>query len=100
MAMSCKALHVASLATLIVLAGCETVHDNGSTDPGFGEAARYNAAIQTIDPDPVEVAGAAVPGDSGALGVAAVKRYRTGTVRAVEKIQTTGGTSGPSGPKR
>ena len=35
------------------------------------------------------------PGDSGAKGAAAVKRYRTDAVKQVEATQTTSGGSGP-----
>ena len=100
MAMSFKALLLLPLAALAVVSGCETIHPNGSTDPGFGETARYNAAIQTIDPDPRVVAGAAQAGDNGAVGAAAAKRYRTDTVKPVERVQTTSNTSGSSGPQR
>jgi len=85
---------------LLLATGCDTIHPNGSLDPGFGEAARYNAAIQTIDPDPRVVAGAAMPGANGAVGAASAKRYRTDAVKPVERVDTTGGTSGSSGPKR
>lgn len=81
--------------TLVLLAGCDTVYpQSGSTDPGFGEAVKYNAAIQTIDPDPVYAEGDSQPGDSGAKGAAAVRRYRTDAVKPVETIQTSTG-SGP-----
>ena len=97
--MSCNALRLTPLAALLLLGGCETVGPNGSLDPGFGESARYNAAMHIIDPDPKVAAGAAMPGDSGAMGAAAVKRYRTNTVKATEQVNTTGGTSGSSGPR-
>ena len=90
---------LAPIVALMLIAGCDTVHPNGSLDPGFGETARYNAAIQTINPDPRVAEGAAMPGDNGAAGAAAAKRYRTDTVKPVERITTTSGTSG-SGPQR
>ena len=62
-----------------------------SPDPGFGEAAKYNAAAQTIDPDPVYAEGGSQPGDSGAKGTAAVKRYRTDAVKQVDAALTTSG---------
>jgi len=96
MAMFSKPLRLAPVFLLI--AACDTVHPNGSLDPGFGETARYNAALQTIDPDPRVVAGAAMPGDNGARGAAAGRRYRTDTVKPIERIATTSGTS--SGPQR
>jgi hypothetical protein len=97
MAMSCKPWRLVPIAAAMLLGACDTIHPNGSTDPGFGEAARYNAALQTIDPDPVAVAGAAMPGASGALGAAAAKRYRTDTVKHVVPMATTASSTG-SGP--
>ncbi len=94
MAMSYKVARLAPFAALMFVAGCDTIHPNGSLDPGFGEIARYNADLQIIDPDPVVVAGAAQPGDNGATGAAAARRYRTGTVTPVVAVQTTSGTSG------
>ena len=97
--MSFNPLRLAPLAALALIGGCDTVHPNGSGDPGFGESARYNAALQTIDPDPRVAEGAAMPGSNGAVGAAAAKRYRTNTVKPVEVIQTTGGSTGSSGPR-
>ncbi|HEU4704716.1 MAG TPA: hypothetical protein VFS45_03280 [Sphingomicrobium sp.] len=92
--MSSRRLLVAPL-TLVLLAGCDTIHpQSGSPDPGFGEAVKYNAAIQTIDPDPVYAETDSQPGDSGAKGAAAVRRYRTDAVKPVETITTSSG-SGP-----
>ena len=95
MATSFKPPRLAAVMVFVLVAGCDTVHANGSTDPGFGETAKYNAALQVIDPDPVVVAGAATPGGNGAVAAAAGKRYRTGTVTPVVQVQTTGGSSGP-----
>ncbi|HET7708789.1 MAG TPA: hypothetical protein VFK50_04545 [Sphingomicrobium sp.] len=92
--MSSRRLLVAPL-TLVLLAGCDTIYpQSGSPDPGFGEAVKYNAAIQTIDPAPVYDENGSQPGDSGAKGAAAVKRYRTDAVKPVETISTSSG-SGP-----
>ncbi len=92
--MSSRRLLVAPLS-LALLAGCDTVYpQSASPDPGFGEAVKYNAAIQTIDPDPVYAASDSQPGDSGAKGAAAVKRYRTDAVKPVETLTTSSG-SGP-----
>lgn len=86
----------AATIALALLAGCDTVNpQTGSLDPGFGEAVKYNAAIQTIDPDPVYAEDGAQPGDSGAKGAAAVKRYRTDAVKEVEQVETTTSGSGP-----
>ena len=92
-------LCLAPIAGLMLLGGCDTVHPNGSLDPGFGETARYNAALQTIDPDPQVAEGAAMPGDNGAVGAAAAKRYRTDTVKPVERVQTSITTTGSAGPR-
>ena len=91
----------ASLGVL-VLAACNTVTPRpnpltGSMDPGFGEAVKYDMAIQVIDPDPVYPEDASRPGDSGAKGAEAVKRYRTDKVKDVEVMETTSGTT--SGPQ-
>ena len=82
------------LAALLALGGCNTANSAiGSGDTRFGEAAKYNAAVQTINPDPVYAADGALPGDSGAKAAAATKRYRTDAVKAVEEIKTTSGGS-------
>lgn len=93
--MSSRLLSAAPLA-LLMLSGCDTLNQNNiSPDPAFGEATKYNAAIQTIDPDPVYTEADSQPGDSGAKGAAAVKRYRTDAVKDVERITTVGTSSGP-----
>lgn len=81
-----------------LLAGCNTINPvSQSVDPGFGEAFKYNAAIQTIDPAPAYAETDAQPGESGALGAEAVKRYRSGQVKQIEQITTTTGTSSSGG---
>jgi len=88
---------LATPAALMLLAGCNTVYEHsGSTDPGLGEAAKYNMAVQTIDPDPVYTADGAQPGEDGAKGAAAVKRYRTDAVKALQ-IQSSTTSSGGGG---
>jgi hypothetical protein len=80
------------------LCACGTVNKNiGQEDPAFGEAAKYNAAIQTINPAPVYSENGAQPGDNGDRGAAAVKRYRTDQVKQVESMGTTSGSGGSSG---
>lgn len=77
---------------LAMLAACNTVNpQTGSVDPAFGEALKYDMAIQTIDPDPVYAEGDAEPGEHGEKGAAAVQRYRTDKVKQVEQVATTGG---------
>jgi len=77
----------------VVLAGCLN-EPIAQRDPGLGEAVKFNAAAQTINPDPVYPEGSARPGDSGERGVKAVERYRKGQVKPVEAMQTTSGTTG------
>ena len=67
------------------------------TDVGFGESVKYAQAVQTIDPDPVYGPDAAQPGDNGAKGAAAVKRYRTDSVKDVEQTSTKSGAGGGGG---
>ena len=93
--MSCR-LIIAS-AVLAVLGGCAVNPVSQSVDPGMGEAVKYNAAIQTIDPDPVYAADGAQPGDNGEVGATAVKRYRTDQVKAVQTQTTTAGSGGGGG---
>ena len=80
------------------LGACNTVHEqSASVDPGMGEATKYNMAVQTIDPDPVYSADGAQPGDAGDKGAAAVKRYRTDAVKAVQAQSTASSGSGGGG---
>ena len=97
--MSSKVLLGTPIA-LLLLGGCDTLNQNNlSPDPGFGEAVKYNAAVQIIDPDPVYDANGAQPGDNGEKAAAAVKRYRTDQVKKVEVMTTTTGSGSGSGPK-
>ena len=89
--MSFRLIIAAPLVTF-VLAGCDTINQNNiSPDPAFGEATKYNAAVQIIDPDPIYGEVDSQPGDSGAKGAAAVKRYRSDQVKPVEAITTSSG---------
>ena len=89
-----------SLATL-GLCACSTVNKNiGQEDPGMGEAVKYDAALQTINPAPVYGPGGAQPGDNGDSGAQAVKRYRSGLVKALETIGTTSGSGSSGGSPR
>jgi hypothetical protein len=65
-------------------------------DPGFGEAVRYDAAIQTIDPDPVYPANALQPGYHGEKAQKATERYRKGTTKPIRRESTSSGGSGGS----
>ena len=85
---------LAPMVGLFALAGCNTTNTHiGDEDPGMGEAVKYNAALQTINPTPVYPATAAQPGGNGEVGAKAVKRYRTDSVKPVETMQTTGGSA-------
>ena len=88
-----------ALLALGSLGACNTVYEtSGSVDPGLGEAAKYNMAVQTIDPDPVYSPEGAQPGDAGDKGAAAVKRYRTDAVKTVQ-AQSTASSAGGGGPQ-
>ena len=76
-------------AALVALAGCAPV------DPGFGEALRYDMAIQTVNPDPVYPEDGAKPGDSGAKGAEAVKKYRQGQTKPLRTETTSSVGGGP-----
>lgn len=92
--MSCKRLILAAVGCA-ALAACNTTHKNiGTEDPFFGESVRYNAALQTINPDPVYPEGGAEPGDNGAKGAAAVKRYRNDEVNARHKQEVNAARAG------
>lgn len=95
--MSCKLALVA--VSLLLTCGCQTGYTKhiGDEDPGFGETAKYDAAMQIINPDPLYAPGGAQPGGSGAKAAAALKRYRTDAVKQVETMQTTSGTGTGSG---
>lgn len=90
-----RATLAAGAALLALASGCAPV------DPGFGEAQRYDMAVQTIDPDPVYAEDGAKPGDSGARAADASKRHRTGAVKQVQSMSASGsgtGTGSGSGP--
>ena len=95
--------HLLLGASCVALAGCNTWNSHiGDEDPYIGEAVRYDAAIQTINPDPVYSASSAQPGDNGDKGAHAVKRYRTDSVK--QPVSSTrggglsvGGSSGGAG---
>lgn len=99
---------LASAAVCALLSACATPDPSskiGQDDPFFGEAVRYNAALQTINPDPVYPEGGMEPGSSGARGAAAVARSRTDQANARHRqevnsarasaLSTTQGSSGP-----
>jgi hypothetical protein len=75
----------------LALAGCAPV------DAGFGEALRYDMAVQTIDPDPQYPEGSAQPGASGVKGQKAHERYRKGETKAIREERSTSSGGGPGG---
>jgi len=82
--MRSRLLLVSTGAALLAAAGCAPV------DPGFGEAVRYDMAIQTVDPDPVYPADGAKPGDHGVKAQQATERYRKGATKPVRSISASG----------
>jgi hypothetical protein len=90
MAMRSKLLVISTGAVLFAAAGCTPV------DPGFGEAVRYDMAVQTIDPDPQYPADSLQPGYHGEKAQKATERYRKGTTKALSSPGTGagGGTGG------
>lgn len=94
--MSSKPL-ASGLLSVALLSGCATQQGDLalSADPNFGEAHRYNMAVQTIDPDPFYDDSGAQPGDNGERAAEAVERYRKGQVKGVEIISTSTGSGGP-----
>lgn len=92
---------IALTGALALLSACNTapLGQAGSLDAGFGETIRYNAAVQTIDPEPVYAASGAQPGDHGEKGAAAVKRYRTDAVKDTESTSASQSGSTGSGPR-
>ena len=79
----------ATAVAIVALGACAPV------DPGYGEALRYDMAIQTVDPDPVYPEDGAKPGDSGEHAAKATDRYRKGQTKAIRRESASGGASGP-----
>ena len=87
---------LAAIEAVTVQNDMSSAHVTFADDAGMGEASRYNAAVQVINPTPVYSAEGAQPGDNGDKLAAAVKRYRTGSVKEPAAVSTSGG-SGSSG---
>jgi len=88
MAMRSDRMLIVAGAALVGIAGCAPV------DSGFGEAARYDTAIQTIDPDPVYPADSLQPGYFGEKAQKATERYRKGQTKALRIEGTASGSGG------
>ena len=82
----------AAVAGMMSLGACAPV------DPGYGEAVRYDMAIQTVNPDPVYPEDGAKPGDSGEHAAKATDRYRKGQTKAIRR-ESASGSGGSSGPQ-
>ena len=79
----------AAAIAIVALGACAPV------DPGYGEALRYDMAIQTVDPDPVYPEDGAKPGDSGEHAAKATDRYRKGNTKPIRR-ESAGGSGGSS----
>ena len=93
-------------AAMLALAGCQSTPyapriapQAGSLDAGWGEASKYNAAVQTINPEPVYTAADAQPGDNGDKAANATKRYRTDAVKEPELPSSTRKPNSSGGPR-
>jgi hypothetical protein len=92
MAMRSELKWIAAGSALLMAGACAPV------DPGYGEALRYDMAVQTVDPDPVYPEDGAKPGDSGEHGAKASERYRKGATKPVQRESASSGASA-SGPQ-
>ena len=85
---------IAAGSALLMAGACAPV------DPGYGEALRYDMAIQTVDPDPVYDETGAKPGDNGEKAAKATERYRKGQTKPVQRESaSSSGSGGSSGPQ-
>jgi hypothetical protein len=87
-------------AACAALAGCNTANTHiGDESAVLGEAVKYDAAVQTINPAPVYSAEGAQPGDNGDKGATAVEHYRKGQVKDVQVMSTSSSAGGGGGPQ-
>lgn len=91
MAMRSELKWAAAGTAMLLTAACAPV------DPGFGEALRYDMAVQTVDPDPVYPENGAKPGGSGEHGAKATERYRKGQTKPIQRESASGGSGGGAG---
>ena len=95
--MSSKRLWLTVLACSAV-AGCNTAQTHiGDESATLGEAFRYDAAVQIINPAPVYAANSTQPGSNGDVGANAVKRYRSDKVKQPASQQTSTSVTGGGG---
>ena len=82
--------------SMLILAGASLAAGACTpVDSGFGEAVRYDLAVQTVDPDPQYPADARQPGDHGEKAQKATERYRKGATKpVVQQSSSAGGGSG------
>ncbi len=87
-------MNSAVLILLAALSGCA----GGATDErpaagplgaDFGNAVRHNAAVQIVDPEPMNLDGSPPPMD-GRRAAAAMGRYQSGDVEIPEAVSTSG----------
>ena len=105
--MSSRKLMISALGALTIastLTACNTWNRHiGDEDPYFAEAAKYNAAVQTINPEPVYAERSAQPGDNGDKMQQAVERYRTDKVNErhtkESRVRSTSGLNTTQGPE-
>ncbi|MCF2514818.1 hypothetical protein LVY65_07045 [Sphingomonas sp. G124] len=91
---------VMRIERLLIVAGVALAGTSACTpvDPGFGEALKYDMAVQTVDPDPVYPADSLQPGYHGEKGQKATERYRKGQTKPLRTESTKSGSgSGGSG---
>lgn len=93
--MSSRLIAIAAGSALLAACNTAPLGQAGSLDAGFGEVSKYNAAVQTIDPDPVYAEGGAQPGDNGEKGAKAVQRYRADQVKDTQATRSTSSGGGP-----
>ena len=89
-----------SVVGCAALASCNTAQTHiGDEDPGIGEAVKYDAALQTVNPAPVYPADSTQPGSNGEVGTKAVERYRTDKVKTPVAQNPSRSITGGGGPQ-
>jgi hypothetical protein len=88
-------LHIAAplgglAVALLLLSGCE------SADADFGHSIRHNQAVQTVEARPV-YAGLPTEGSDGVRGADAQRRYLTGKVKDLLKVDGKSGLGAQGG---